>query len=110
MGSEITVDTNESVDRPGVPCCVCLYLCLQSSIPLRRHRESMCRAAAAKKGPPKRALTQSDSSVYLSLALTADRWVALIHRRKKKDGGNVGGVRGGVVDGEKERRQRKPPG
>ena len=44
-------------------------------------------SAAAVKRPPKHRLTRSDSSVYLTLALTADRWIPLIHRRKKRERG-----------------------
>lgn len=76
----------------------------------------MCRAAAAKKGPPKPGLTRSDSSVYLSLALTADRWIALIHRRKKRQRereGERGRARRGGMERDREmeeKKERKPPG
>lgn len=65
----------------------------------------MCAAAAAKEGPPKPGLTRSDSSVYLSLALTADRWIALIHRRKNRQRERAGGGRGG--EGWRERKKER---
>lgn len=65
----------------------------------------MCRAAAAKKDPPKPELTWSDSFAYLSLAVTADRWIALIHLRKKdtESREEVGGTRGGQRRNEREK-------
>lgn len=63
----------------------------------------MCAAAAAKEGPPKPGLTRSDSSVYLSLALTADRWIALIHRRKNRQRESGGRARRGGMEREEER-------
>lgn len=82
----------------------CACFCVVISVLLCRHGETTCTAAAAEEGPPKPGLTRSDSSVYLSLALTADRWIALIHRRKnrQREGGR------GVERGRK--RERKPPG
>lgn len=71
-------------------------------------------AAAAKEGPPKPGLTRSDSSVYLSLALTADRWIALIHRRKNRQRERGGceegrdGERGRKRGGERERERESP--
>lgn len=92
--------------------CVCACVCVWIAALLCCHRETMCAAAAAKEGPPKPGLTRSDSSVYLSLALTADRWIALIHRRKNRRRESGGRARRGGMEREEERegeRERESP-
>lgn len=53
---------------------------LSDSVPAFNKDSMRCVAAATR--PHKCWLTRSDSSVYLSLALTADRWIPLTHRKK----------------------------
>lgn len=79
--------------------CVSFSSCVLIVALLSCHRETV------KEWPPKPRLTWSDSSVHLSLALTADRWIALIHRRKNRhrEREKTGGKRG-------RKRERKPPG
>lgn len=105
-----------NVGKPIYECnacsCVCACVCVWIAALLCCHRETMCAAAAAKEGPPKPGLTWSDSSVYLSLALTADRWIALIHRRKnrqRESGGGWGGEGWRERKKEREREREKAP-
>jgi len=79
--------------------CVCLCVCVCVCVCVEQ--------AAAKEGPPKPGLTRSDSSLYLSLAPTADRWIALIHHRKKKKTERKRGMEG-WRDGERERERESP--
>lgn len=62
-------------------------------------------------GSEKPGLTRGDNSTDVSLPLTADRWIALTHRRKNRQGGIE---RGGGGKGEQgrggEESQRKPRG
>lgn len=74
--------------RTRVRWCAPSCVCSNSFTPVLAAIGKVFAARQLQKGLPKRGLTRSDRSVYLSLALTADRWIALIHRRKER--GRVG--------------------
>lgn len=65
------------------------------------------RSAAAEQGPPEAGPTLGDNSVDVSLVLTADRWIALTHRRKNRRG-EMEGMEEGGQGGEEESESESP--